>query len=291
MKKFILMTMTATLMAGCSTDEENECTSPPNEYPVEIMASAGVSGIQTRSPINTGQSVTAGFIASASGGDYSTNLWTAAGTFTASTTTSATFSLTPAQYYPADGSTVHIKGYYPQGTLSGNTVTFSETDGSNDVMISGEASGNKTTGGALAFTFNHLLTQLQFTFKAGTGFPATGKTVTSITLKNQQTPASLNINDGTVSYNPAGAGITFTGSYAISADPGTTIYPMVKSGATNVVMDIVAGGVTYPNVTVNLNTETGKAHNIILTFTPKGIIVSAIVTPWVTGGTGSSVVQ
>lgn len=66
---------------------------------------------------------------------------------------------------------------------------------------------------------------------------------------------------------------------------------MVKSGATNVVMDIVAGGVTYPNVTVNLNTETGKAHNIILTFTPKGIIVSAIVTPWVTGGTGSSVVQ
>ena len=111
--------------------------------------------------------------------------------------------------------------------------------------------------------------------------------------KNQQTPASLNINDGTVSYNPAGAGITFTGSYAISADPGTTatIYPMVKSGATNVVMDIVAGGVTYPNVTVNLNTETGKAHNIILTFTPKGIIVSAIVTPWVTGGTGASVVQ
>ncbi|WP_459783353.1 fimbrillin family protein [Bacteroides rodentium] len=178
-------------------------------------------------------------------------------------------------------------------TLSGNTVTFSETDGSNDVMISGEASGNKTTGGALVFTFNHLLTQLQFTFKAGAGFPATGKTVTSITIKNQQTPASLNINDGTVSYNPTGAGITLTGSYAISADPGTTatVYPMVKSGATSVVMDIVAGGVTYPNVTVNLNTETGKAHNIILTFTPKGITVSAIVTPWVTGGTGSSIIQ
>ena len=75
MKKFILMTMTATLMAGCSTDEENECTSPPNEYPVEIMASAGVSGIQTRSPINTGQSVTAGFIASASGGDCGRHLY------------------------------------------------------------------------------------------------------------------------------------------------------------------------------------------------------------------------
>ena len=293
MKKFILITMAATLMAGCSTDEENECVPPKNEAPVEITVSAGVSSIQTKGPVNTGQSVTANFVASASSGDYSTGLWTATGTFTASSTASAAFSLTPAQYYPTDGSTVYIKGYYPQGTLSGNTVTFSETDGSNDVMISGEASGNKTTGGALVFTFNHLLTQLQFTFKAGAGFPATGKTVTSITIKNQQTPASLNINDGTVSYNPTGAGITLTGSYAISADPRTTatVYPMVKSGATSVVMDIVAGGVTYPNVTVNLNTETGKAHNIILTFTPKGITVSAIVTPWVTGGTGSSIIQ
>ena len=56
-------------------------------------------------------------------------------------------------------------------------------------------------------------------------------------------------------------------------------------------MDIMADGVAYPGVTVNLNTETGKAHNIILTFTPKGITASAIVTPWVTGGTGSSNVQ
>lgn len=293
MKKFILMTMAATLMAGCSNDEENGCISPPSEDPVEIKVSAGVSGIQTKAPVNTGQSVTANFVASVNGGDYSAALWNATGTFTASSTASAAFSLSPAQYYPVDGSTIHIKGYYPQGTLSGNTVTFSETDGSSDVMISGEASGNKTTSGALAFTFNHLLTQLQFTFKAGAGFPATGRTVTSITLKNQQTPASLNIKDGTVSYNPVGDGITLTGTYAISADPGTTatVYPMVKSGATSVVMDIVAGGVTYPNVTVSLNTETGKAHNIILTFTPKGITASAIITPWITGGTGSSVVQ
>lgn len=286
------MIMTA-LITGCSTDEESECISPPNESPVEIKMIAGVSGIQTKGPINTGQSVTAGFVASASSGDYSTNLWNATGTFAASATASTAFSLTPAQYYPINGNTVYIKGYYPQGTLSGNTVVFSETDGSNDVMISGEASGNKSIGGVLAFTFNHLLSQLQFTFKAGAGFPTTGKTVTSITIKNQQTPASLNINSGALSYHPVGDGITLTGSFAISADPGTTatVYPMVKSGATSVVMDIVADGVSYPGVTVNLNTEVGKAHNIILTFTPKGITVSAIITPWVTGGTGSSIVQ
>lgn len=292
MKKFMLMTMVAALMVGCSTDDENGCESY-DDSAKEIKLSAGVYDIQTKAPVDAGQTVTAGFVASATAGNYTTNRWHATGTFTASTTASAAFSLTPAQYYPTDGSTVYIKGYYPLGTLSGNVVSFSETDGSNDVMISNEASGSKATNGALAFTFEHLLTQLQFTFKAGDGFPATGKSVTSITIKNQQTPASLNINDGTVTYNPAGGTITLTGSYDISANPGTkaTVYPMVKSGATSVVMDIVAGGVTYPNVTVNLNTEAGKAHNITLTFTPKEIIATAVITAWITGGTGSSTVQ
>lgn len=291
MKKFMLITITAALLTGCSDHDEDDY--PQNCHPVEVRASAGVSGIQTKGPVNTDQSITAGFVASATSGDYSTRLWNAAGTFTASATASAAFSLTPLQFYPADGSTIYLKGYYPLGTLSGNTVTFSETDGSNDVMISGEASGSKSTSGALAFTFNHLLTQLQFTFKAGDGFPASGKNVTGFLLKNQQTPASLNLNNGTVTYNPVGTGISITGPFPITADPGTTatVYPMVKSGATSIIMDIMADGVAYPGVTVNLNTEAGKAHNIILTFTPKGITASAIVTPWVVGGTGSANVQ
>lgn len=199
----------------------------------------------------------------------------------------------PLQFYPTDGGTIYLKGYYPQGTLSGNTVTFAETDGSNDVMISGEASGSKTTSGALAFTFNHLLTQLQFTFKAGDGFPASGKSVSGFLLKNQQTPASLNLNDGTVIYNSVGTSISITGPFPITATPSTMapVYPMVKSGATSIVMDIMADGVAYPGVKVSLNTEAGKVHNIIQTFTLKGITASAIVTPWVTGGTGSSNVQ
>lgn len=292
MKKFMLMAIVAAFMTSCSSDDD-DCNPATDEVPVEIKVNAGIFDIKTRAPVNTGQSITAKFVASATTGDYSTNLWNATGTFTASTTASAAFSFTPPQYYPTSGSTVYIKGYYPQGSLSGNTASFSETDGSNDVMITSEVSGSKTTNGALGFTFNHLLTQLQFTFKAGAGFPTTGKTVTSISIKNQQTPASLNINDGTVTYNPAGSGFTLTGSYAISADPGTTatVYPMVKSGTSSVVLGIIADGVTYPDVTVSLTTETGKAHNITLTFTPKEITATAIVTAWITGGTGSSTVQ
>lgn len=283
----------AALISGCLSDDENECGSSTNDPLVEIKLSAGVFDIKTRAPVNTGESITAKFVATGTTSDYSTNLWNATGSFTASDpSASAAFSFLPPQYYPTNGSTVYIKGYYPVGTLSGNTASFTETDGSNDVMITAEASGSKSTSGALAFTFTHLLTQLQFTFKAGSGFPTTGKTVTSIIIKNQQTPASLNLNDGTVTYNPVSE-LNITGSFAISADPGTTatIYPMVKSGTTSVVLDIVADGVTYTNVTVPLTTVKGNAHNITLTFTPKEITATAIVTAWVTGGTGSATIQ
>ena len=293
MKKFMFLAMVAALFSGCLSDDEKECGPATGEPPVEIKLSAGVFDIKTRAPVNTGQTITAAFVASATTGNYSTNLWSATGTFAASTTASTAFSFAPQQYYPTNGSTVYIKGYYPQGTLAGNTASFSETDGSNDVMITAEASGSKTTSNPLAFTFNHLLTQLQFTFVAGAGFPASGKSVTSISVVNQQTPASLNVNDGTVTYNPVGSGFTLTGSYPITTTPGTTatVYPMVKSGATTVVLGIIADGVTYPNVTVNLTTVTGNAHNIILTFTPKEITATAVVTAWITGGTGTGSIQ
>lgn len=290
MKKFMSLAILAALISGCSSDDD--CSAPTTqESPVEIKLNAGIFDILTRAPVNSGQSITAKFVASATTGDYSTNLWSATGSFTTSTSASSSFSFTPQQYYPTNGNTVYITGYYPVGSLSGNIATFSETDGSNDVMITAEASGSKTTTGALGFTFSHLLTQLQFTFKAGAGFPSTGKTVTSISIKNQQTPATLNINTGAITYNTAG--FTLTGSYNIGADPGitATVFPMVKSGTANVVMDIIADGVTYTNVTVPLTTETGKAHNITLTFTPKEITATAIVAIWNTGGTGSANIQ
>lgn len=292
MKKFMYLAMLAALISGCLSDDENECGPSTNDPPVEIKLSAGVFDIKTRAPVNSGQSITANFVATSTAGNYSSNLWNATGSFTASAPGAPnSFSFTPKQYYPTNGNTVYIKGYYPTGTLAGNIASFSETDGSNDVMITAEVSGSKTTNGALAFTFNHLLTQLQFTFVAGAGFPATGKTVTSINIKNQQTPASLNINDSTFTYNPAG--FTLTGSFAITATPGTkaAVYPMVKTGATSVVLGIIADGVTYPDVTVSLTTVKGSAHNITLTFTPKEITATAVVTEWVTGGTGSATIQ
>ena len=70
----MLITIAATFIAGCSDHDEDDCLNPKNDYPVEVKVSAGVSGILIKDPVNAGQSITAGFVASATSGDYTTRL-------------------------------------------------------------------------------------------------------------------------------------------------------------------------------------------------------------------------
>lgn len=251
---------------------------------------APVSGIETKAPVNANDPITVGFAATATDGVYTTNAWSTTASFTASTSASAAFSFTTKQYYPVTGAPIYIKGFYPQGTVSGNTVTFTGTAGTNDVMITSQASGTKSTTLPLAFTFKHLLTQLQFNFVSGTGFTPTGITVTSVVIKSQKTPATLNLNDSTMTYTTGD--VSISGSYAISAGGAlASDHPMVKSGETTVLTVNTSDGTTYSDVPVTLTTLPGSAHLITLTFTPKEITATAIVTAWVTGGTGSSNLQ
>ena len=284
----MIMAMTAALFAGCSSDDE-QTVNPPSEAPVEIKANAGVSGIQTRNPINNGDNVVGQFVASATTSNYTSNAWTATGTFAAAGTATA-FSFSPAQYYPVDGSAIFIKGYYPAGTIAGNIVTFDTFDGTKDVMLSNEVTGTKAAAATtLAFTFSHLLSQLQFNLVAASGYDVT-KTVTSIVIRSQTTAKTLDVNTGILTANTPASDITLTGPFAISTS-GTVAakHPMVISGATSLVVSVTTSdNVTYPDMPITVTTEAGKAHQLTLTFTPKGITVTAAVTPWATGTAGST---
>lgn len=288
MKKFIIAAcLAAAVVTSCT--EERDLDSPDNT-PVEIKLNAGVSGMETKAPVNTNDAIIAGFAATVTDGVYTANAWNTTASFTASTSPSTAFSFTAKQYYPVTGVPIYIKGFFPLGTVSGNTVSFSGTVGTNDVMITSQASGTKLTASPLAFTFKHLLTQLQFNFVAGTGYDATGKTVTSVVIKSQKTPLTLNLNDSTMTY--AIGDVTISGNYAISAG-GTlaTDHPMVKSGETTTLSIATSDGTVYPDAIVSLVTLPGNAHLITLTFTPKEITATAIVTAWAPGGTGSSNLQ
>ncbi|MCS3148003.1 fimbrillin family protein [Bacteroides fragilis] len=188
-----------------------------------------------------------------------------------------------------NSSTIYIKGYYPAGTLAGKSVTFA-ADGTEDVMITAQASGTKATATPLSFIFNHLLTQLQFKFVSGTGYPASGVNVTSLVIKQQKAPATLDLNTAAMTYTTKD--LTLSGTFPITT-AGATVsnYPMVKSGEALSVAVTTSDGVTYPETAISITTEAGKSHLITLTFTPKEITAAISVTAWQVGGQGSSSLQ
>ena len=266
MKKFAVIAC-AMGLSGCSSEDDCATNPEPAGDVTEIKLSAGIQGVATRTPVSTNDNITAPFVASATTGDYTTNAWSSTVTFVASPTPTAALSFSPARYYPVDNSPIYIRGYYPAGTLSGKTVTLAG-DGTEDVMLTAQASGTKATAGALSFVFN----------------------VTSLVIKQQKTPATLDLNTSSLTYTTKD--LTLSGTFPILT-AGSTInnYPMVKSGEALTVAVTTSDGVTYPESTISVTTEVGKSHLITLTFTPKEITSSISVTAWQTGGTGSSTLQ
>lgn len=270
MKKLMFAVIACAMgLSGCSSEDDCATNPEPAGDVTEIKLSAGIQGVATRTPVSTNDNITSPFVASP--------------------TPTAALSFSPARYYPVDNSPIYIRGYYPAGTLSGKTVTLAG-DGTEDVMLTAQASGTKATAGALSFVFNHLLTQLQFKLVAGAGYPASGVNVTSLVIKQQKTPATLDLNTSSLTYTTKD--LTLSGTFPILT-AGSTInnYPMVKSGEALTVAVTTSDGVTYPESTISVTTEVGKSHLITLTFTPKEITSSISVTAWQTGGTGSSTLQ
>lgn len=290
MKRLVSLALMAIVAAGCTEEEKFDCS---DNSPVEIKVSSGINEILTKAPVNSGDSITARFVASAVNGDYSTNAWTATVRFKALSTVSAPLSFTPAQYYPINGDSIFIKGFYPDGTISGNSVTFGGAAGTNDVMLTSQTGGTRATASSLNFVFNHLLTQLQFRFIAGTGYDPTGKTVKSVVVKNQQIPSKLNLNTGTIEYTTGSA--TITGNYGISAaGSDAPDCPMVKPGVLVVLSVTNSDNITYPDITIpadQLTTLAGNSHKITLTFSHKEITATVSVTDWIVGGGGSAGAQ
>ncbi|MCM1249812.1 MAG: fimbrillin family protein [Alistipes sp.] len=175
MKKLFFSLLAVAAMASCSKSELSErpvvC---PEASDVEILASSNAKGITTRTPfenpISATNLFTAQVLVSLTSGDYST-LWNDADDqmeFTNSTD-SIGFKTT-ASYYPADGSTVYLSGFYPSTGWTESPdgkrsyVNYS-IDGKTDVMAAKEVSGDKAKAQdedelAPKLEFEHLLTQL-----------------------------------------------------------------------------------------------------------------------------------
>lgn len=347
MKKSLLsMAALALIMASCSNDEENVVTGNgevANAVPVQI--SQKVAGVESKAAIIPGNKMDAVIImvdgnsSSASAPDFDSfvpkkdntlnnqNKFASDGDranyantqFTASTTANDII-LTPMLYYPVEGDAspnkTWILGVAPQGTVSGTTVTFTQTDGLQDVMFAGQqAAGSGATSDQTkaALDFQHKTTQLTFVAQLSKSLDGTewaNKTVSvkDITIQNAEVPASLAFNTGTVNWKTP-ANLTVAGcNTALSTTACAPSVPVMVRPTTSILANIdlsVEGAIlSYTNLLIkkedgvtNLSTSEGYSHQVTFNITPPTkadatmITASAKIEPWKKGEAGKVTIE
>ena len=216
-------------------------------------------------------------------------------------------------YLREEGESILI-GYYPRKELNNGaanpvSVTYTIT-GEDDIMATGVQTGSLVDKFE-TFTFDHLLTQLQFKCVGSAGAIAKWTAITSIKVKNVATGLKLSLNKTT------GAKLTVTGT----ADQTLTVencpskvllpdaekpsigylllYPTTNMGTEDLPISLEVKG-TYDespktlNVTVTNISEgvkAGYSHLITLTFTEDGkIAVETGIAQWQPGNNGSTII-
>lgn len=282
-------------MVSCTNEIETLDQPKVNENePVEIKMNAGIGDITTKAPIQQSMKFDALVVASATTNNYETALWT--GDNGNISVNNGTVTFDPVQFYPGDGSTIHMKGVYPRGTIKTGVINQTIT-GDEDIMITSEISASKTDKDSKTLDFKHLLTQLQIKVKATDNEAiASWGTITSIKIKDVATSLDLKLNDGTISENatPNKTDLEikgFTTAQELTTAAASAGYIMVLPNTTAYVLEIVTSLKTTPtNVTISPETtEASKAHEITLTFNAAQIDATATVGEWtiVAGGSGS----
>ncbi len=303
----LLLGLGLSVLAGCSKEYAGN---NDNGALVPIELGAGVNVI-SRAVISSGSEVKAGIAGweAASAPTYAeTPSWGGNNDSEVITTkaneTAQSVSWTSQRYYAPDGKTTYMKAWSPAGTFStGNTVSFTNTDGSVDVLLAPVVSGSKTGKVSDPLAFRHMTSQIKFSVKKGEGLTE-GTKITSITIKNAQLPTGFDLkkgidDDGAVTY-AAAADLTvpkIDGSQEISnaaaGDPvGDAV--MVKPIASKTfTVDITTNNASYANKTVTVSTDqvlAGYAYEITLTFGQAGIELTATVADWKTAS-GSAEIQ
>lgn len=297
MKKIMLSMLAIATLASCSKSEEGLNGSNPDAH-VPIKLGSGVAVI-SRAPIVPTTNFDAGIAGweHASGPDYTgAPLWNTKVSTTAVAPggQAAAVTWTDQKFYNADETTnTYIKAWYPEGTLSTSTVTFTNTDGSVDAMLSPVINGNKNDATGKVLAFAHKTTQLTFTVQAGTGL-ATNAKITSIKIKGAQLPVGFNLGTDAVTFsNAADLTVPSISPTSITSSAASVGVPVMIKPITGkkIILDVTTDQATYLNKEVTVVTndvEEGTHYVIALTFTQKEIGLTATVADWVTSsGSGS----
>lgn len=305
MKALVFSMLAIASMVAC-TSESDPINEVDNEKPVEIKMTAGINVVSTKStgPIQQEDAVDDVVFVRADGAEAPT--WTTATVASidakiAATTGAITF--TPAQFYPTNGDNAYLIGYHPKekGSLTSGVITYTGLTGQEDIMYAAVVEGTKTDAGtALEPAFNHKLTQISFQAIASTEAATAWGEVTSISLINQKTGATLALTDGA---------LAFTGE-ATGAIPVVTTPTALETTATAIGEAIMVEAaqaeykikvVTENNEGIEISLKEGStteslqglastAYTVTLTFQGKDITATATIGEW-NPGSGNGTVE
>lgn len=301
MKTFIFSALALGMMASCSNTEVEGIDPVDNGEPVAIQVTAGVqtnvvAGV-TRAPLVSGtfEATILGWEGTAAP-EYSTAApWIVTGK-SINVTESTTVILD--RYYDTNNATkTYMKACYPAGTVTDGVYNFTgiKEDGSVDVLYAGEISGSRAAAPTTGFVFNHMLTQIKFSIKAGDGL-LNGTKLKSITLKEPQVATGINLKTNAlvteapstpISVKIAEGGIEIQdGEPTPIVDSELMIAPTTeKTMSLTVVTNDGTKDKTFSNVEVTVKEgnsfAAGTAYTVTLTFKEK-ISVETTVTAWKT---------
>lgn len=305
-RKPICLLLTAACLCACSKSESGEQLSGGDA--IRLSAGLPSASVQSKAPINSGDKFTpavAGWESSAVASYTAAPTWkTTTSEITASATAQAV-TLTAGQVYNADRTVkTYMKAWYPQGVLNNGNVLFTgdqnyQDNGTVDVLLAGEVSGDKSDRENKVLAFEHLATQLKFVVKAGTGLAEDTK-LTKIELKNVEVPSGINLmTDALLSSSksvlavPGIDGNLVIGTKAEGDDAGSPLMIVPPTGKT-VTLKVTTSVAEFDNIVATIDTDekfqAGKAYTITLTFSQKNIELSATLAEW-SVGTGSGTVE
>lgn len=182
--------LVATTFTGCAKHSSEDTPDP--------VAIRLYTGIHTRAAVDAFDATPVCIACGTSSGLYTTT-WD--GIATANEIT-----LTPVRYYPEDGTSLYLRGYYPPVPMAADgTLTFTLT-GDEDLLLSGEQNGSLsspfTSDSKGTLIYNHLLTKLSFAIHLeGDDIPSLR--VRSLQLNGLAGQVTLALQTGALSYGDA----------------------------------------------------------------------------------------
>lgn len=300
----ISIAATVAAMTAC-TSEGDPIDETTKDQKVAIELNAGVMEISSKAAVDQGDAFDAQVIASATTGVYTTPLWTGAKAGEISVGTDGKVVFNQIQYYPANGSTIYMKGYSPKATAANGIVNYT-IDGTKDIMVTSEINASRTDKTAKKLEFSHLLTQLQIKVIAADEEAAKAwGAITAIEVIDAETSLDLTLANGNLAVattNPVKKNVPVEYNFATAlplpnktATVPETAVPagnvMILPSSTNYKLLIKTENNTAgftAGTSVDL-TEASKAYEITLTFNASKIDVTATAGKWevVTGGEGT----